>query len=128
MPQLGVFAVGTLNLSEMVGQKTEALEKEQEQGLVGWAGQAELPREQRAQGNCESHGIERGSSGRGSEVPLPVWSLSRKVPLLTLSNRTGECRSAKPSLEEKIKPPVQMLCQDEIAFKYKLAAQELLTP
>lgn len=53
MPQLGVFTVGTLNLSEMVGQKTEAFGKKQEQGLVGRAGLAELPREQKTWGSCE---------------------------------------------------------------------------
>lgn len=122
MPQLSVFTVGILNPSEMVGQKIEALGKEQEQGLVGWAGLAELPREQRAWGSCESHSRERGSPGRGSEAPLPVWSLGRKVPPLTLFNRTGGWSRAQPRLIE------QMLYQNEVAFKHKLAAQELLAP
>lgn len=128
MPQLSVFTVGILNPSKMVGQKIEALGKEQEQGLVSWAGLAELPREQRAWGSCESHSTERGSPGRGSEAPLPVWSLGRKVPPLTLSNRTGGWSRAQPRLMEKVKPPEQMLYQNEVAFKHKLAAQELLAP
>lgn len=43
MPQLGDFAVGTLNLSEIVGQKTEALEKSRSRALLAGQGWQSCP-------------------------------------------------------------------------------------
>lgn len=126
MPQLGVLPVGILNPSGMVGQETEALGTKQEQGLVGRAGLAELPRDQRTWGSCEPMAQEEEGARAGGTAPIAVSEQEGATACPLQQDRRVEESPAKSGAENQT--PGKTLCQGEVAFKHKLAAQELLAP
>lgn len=103
MPQLGVLPVGLLNPSGMVGQETEALGTKQEQGLVGRAGLAELPRDQRTWGSCEPMAQEEegAQAGAGGTAPIAVSEQEGATACPLQQDRRVEESPAKSGTENQ---------------------------